>query len=210
MELKDMRLFIWDFDGTLMDTYPMIIGHLRLALQEFGHDAGYEETMKLMMTTIPYAIEHYSALYGLPELKARYDVYHARELEETVELFPHVKEVLQRIRELGGINCIFTHRGKSIYTMLERAGILQEFQEIVIRGDAPFARKPAPDSVLYLMEKCGATPEETVMIGDRDCDLGSGRNAGCRALHLLTPAAPEHPVCNWQIRNFAEMLEMLK
>lgn len=209
-ELRTMRLFIWDFDGTLMDTYPTIASHLRLALQDFGHDATYQEIMAQMMDTIPAAVRYFSELYQLPELKARYDLYHADEADAPADLFPQVKEVLQRIRELGGINCIFTHRGASIYGKLERAGILEEFGGIVTAADPQFAAKPAPDSVLYLMEKYGGAPETTVMIGDRECDLGSGRNAGCRTLHLLTPAAPEYPACDWRIENYGEMLEMLQ
>ena len=60
------------------------------------------------------------------------------------------------------------------------------------------------------MDKYGGTPDTTVMIGDRECDLGSGRNAGCHTLHLLTPAAPEYPPCDWRIENYGQMLEMLK
>ena len=36
--MKDIQHFIWDFDGTLFDTYPVIIDDLRCALQEYGKD----------------------------------------------------------------------------------------------------------------------------------------------------------------------------
>ena len=38
----------------------------------------------------------------------------------------------------------------------------------------------------YLMEKYGGTVENTVMIGDRLCDLESGYNAGCKTIFLVT------------------------
>ena len=37
-EMQNIRHFIWDFDGTLFDTYPLIIQKLCLALQKYGHD----------------------------------------------------------------------------------------------------------------------------------------------------------------------------
>ena len=83
------------------------------------------------------------------------------------------------------------------------------FEEIVLPGHEGFGVKPAPDAVLYLMEKYGGTPENTVMIGDRVCDLESGYNAGCKTCHLLTPAVPQYPPCDWRIQNFAEMLDLL-
>lgn len=210
--LKDMRLFIWDFDGTLMDTYPVTFAaHLRLALADLGHEVSHEEVMVQLMDNLPNAIRYYAMKYDLPELPALYKFYEAQGPVAPPPVFPQVKDVLARIRELGGANCIYTHRRASIYPMLEQGGLRQEFAEIITPDDVPpFAVKPAPDTVLYLMERHGGTPETTVMVGDRECDLGSGRSAGCQTLHLLTPAAPEYPACDWRIENYGQMLDMLK
>lgn len=207
--MKQMKLFIWDFDGTLLDTYPNITGYLRRALLDFGHDVSQTEILEKMLENIPYAINHYSDLFGLPELRERYNVYKAEEASAQVDAFPQVKEVLARIREIGAESYIFTNRGDSIYPMLEKAGLRGEFKEIVTASDPHFVVKPAPDSIVYLMEKYGGTPENTVMIGDRVCDLESGYNAGCRTCHLLTPSVPQYPPCDWRIRNFGEMLDLL-
>ena len=72
------------------------------------------------------------------------------------------------------------------------------------------AGKPKRKGYLAAMERMGCTPEQTVMVGDRACDLESGQNAGCRALHLLTPSVPQYPPCDWRIENFGQMLDMLK
>ena len=208
--MKNMKLFIWDFDGTLLDTYPFITWCLKQALMDCGHEVLQTEILEKMMVTIPAAIRYYSELYQIPDLKERYNRYYAGEAEAPTAAFPMVKEVLERIREIGAASYIFTNRGKSIYAMLEKAGILNEFEEIVTAADPNFVVKPAPDSIIYLMEKYGGTPDNTVMIGDRCCDLESGYNAGCQTCHLLTPAVPQYPVCDWRIENFGEMLEMLK
>jgi len=207
--MKNMKLFIWDFDGTLLDTYPNITGYLRQALLDCGKDASQTEILEKMMVTIPHAIRHYSELYGLPDLNERYRKYYAAEATAPVYPFPKVKEVLVRIREIGAESYIFTNRGESIFPMLERAGILDDFKEIVYSGGPGFVVKPAPDSIFYLMEKYGGTPENTVMIGDRCCDLESGYNAGCRTCHLLTPSVPQYPKCDWRIKDFGEMLALL-
>ena len=94
--------------------------------------------------------------------------------------------------------------------MLERAGVRNEFKEIITSASPYFKVKPAPDSIVYLMEKYGGTKENTVMIGDRVCDLESGYSCGCRTCHLLTPAVPQYPECDWRITDFNEMLELLK
>lgn len=205
-----MKLFIWDFDGTLMDTYPNITGFLRQALLDFGKDVSQTDILEKMMENIPFAITYYRDFYELPDLREHYNHYAAGEASAPVSVFPGIREVLKKVREIGADNYIFTNRGNTIYPMLEKAGILNEFREIVTAEDPEFVVKPAPDVIFYLMEKYGGTPENTVMIGDRRCDLESGYNAGCKTCHLLTPAVPQYPPCDFRIRDFGEMLDMLK
>lgn len=208
--MKDIKLFIWDFDGTLLDTYPNMIRYLQLALEDFGHFADSVDVHEKMMTNVQYAVDYYSRLYDLPDLMEHYLKHRADLAPNVAEAFPYVEQVLQRICQMGAANYIFTNRGKSTFPMLERIGILQYFTEIVTSADPHFKVKPAPDSIVYLMEKYGGTPENTVMIGDRYCDLESGYRAGCKTLHLLTPSVPQYPPCDWRVANFKEMLELLR
>ena len=208
--MKNMKLFIWDFDGTLLDTYPFITMCLKRALADCGYEVEQTEILEKMMVTIPFAISHYSEMYQIPDLQARYGQYYTGEADAPVRTFPGIKEVLKRVQEMGAANYIFTNRGKSIYPMLEKAGILGEFREIVTAEDPQFVVKPAPDTIHYLMKKYDGLPENTVMIGDRCCDLESGYNAHCRTCHLLTPAVPQYPSCDFRIEDFAQMLELLK
>ena len=106
-ELKDMRLFIWDFDGTLMDTYPVTFAaYLRLALADFGHCAPEEEIMEKMLVNTGHAVSYYTELHHLPQLRERYKFYEAKGAVAMPKAYPQVVDVLDRVRELGGINCI--------------------------------------------------------------------------------------------------------
>lgn len=208
--MKNIKLFIWDFDGTLLDTYPFTTMCLKNALADCGYHISQTEILEKMMKSIRYAIKYYSETYQIPDLKERYEKYHAAEANAPVQIFPGVKEVLRRVQEIGAANYIFTNRDMSVYPMLEKAGILEEFQEIVTADDPTFVIKPAPDTIHYLMKKYDATPDTTLMIGDRCCDLESGYRAFCKTCHLLTPAVPQYPTCDWRIKDFEEMLELLK
>ena len=149
--MKTMKHFIWDFDGTLLDTYPNITRYLQTALRDFGYAVSQTEILEQMMVTIPHAIRYYAEKYDLPELRARYYHYYAAEKTDPVNVFPYVPEVLRRIREMGAKNYIFTNRGSSIHAMLERVGIAGEFEEVVTADDPAFVVKPAPDVIFYLM-----------------------------------------------------------
>ena len=208
--MKNIKHCIWDFDGTIMDTYPGIVRCFKKALADVGVEASDEEIMQKLAINIPYALKSYTELYGIEDLSERFTKHREATAGEPIDIIPGAAEALARVREIGGANYIFTNRGESIYPLLESAGLSGEFVEIVTSVSPEFKIKPAPDSILYLMKKYGGTAEDTVMIGDRMCDLESGYGAECKTMFLVTPLAPIYPKCDWCINNFDEMLELLK
>ena len=204
--------FIWDFDGTLFDTYPVIIENLRGALAVFGRDADPTDAMRRMLETIPAARDHYADAYGIPRaaLARAYQLRHeAANRALAAGPMPGVEAVLRHICAQGHHNYIFTHRALAeTNAYLEKYGLADCFREIVAPESPAFAQKPAPDAVLYLKEKYGMA-DDAVMIGDREIDLGSGRAAGIATAHLVCAAAPETLACNWRLHSFAEMLSLL-
>ena len=211
--MENIRHFIWDFDGTLFDTYPMIVGNLRKALNEFGYDCDFTEAMGMMLTNISSAIYHYADQFAI-DREELLNVYY-RYRNQSVVLFEAqpmdgVKEVLERICETGRYNYIFTHRkDEETALYLKKYGLDKYFREVVGADSPHFAWKPAPDAVLYFVNKYAMQPEETVMIGDRECDLSSGRNAGVGAVHYICSAVPENLECRWRVEHFSQMLALL-
>ena len=210
MCMKDIRHFIWDFDGTLADTYPNFTRYLSLALADFGITVPAVEIHEKMMVTVGYAIEWYTEQYNLAQLSEQYNYHYVNGKNDPASAFPGVAQVLEHIQKSGRHNYIFTNRGESVYPVLEQMNLQSYFTEIVRKGDPEFEYKPSPRAILYLMEKYGCTKENTAMVGDRECDLESGYNAGCKTIHLLTPSVPQYPKCDFRVSDFQEMLEKLK
>lgn len=212
--MKDIRHFIWDFDGTLFDTYGVIIRSLRSALGEFGRDCDPTDCMARMLVSIVTARDHYADLYGIGReaLAGAYKRYHYASLE-ALEAGPMegAGQVLEAIREKGCHSYIFSHRKRrEIMLYLERHGLEDCFRDIIGPDTEGFAQKPAPDAVLHLMAKYGMTAGDTVMLGDRDCDLGSARNAGIRTAHLVCPAVPQELACDWRLEKLSDLLDLLR
>ena len=211
--MEDIRHFIWDFDGTLFDTYPVIIRCMRKALAEYGRDCDPRDCMELMLDSIGVALDRYSARFGIPreELTAVFDGHKAAALKE-LEARPMegARDALTAIVKKGGKNYIFSHRRTGeIRLFLEKYGLTALFEDILGPDSEGFAWKPAPDGILRLMERHGMAREDTVMIGDRDCDLGSARNAGIRTAHLICPAVPQTLDCHWKLKDLRQMLETI-
>lgn len=211
--LDGIRHFIWDFDGTLFDTYPVIIQNLRNALANFGQDADPVEVMTLMLDTIPAAQEYYARKFQIPleELQAAYSTYN-RQANAALVAAPmaDARQVLEAICQAGGTHYIFTHRKlDETCAYLEKYGMRHLFRGIIAPQMPGFAWKPAPDALQHLMKLYGFGPGEAVMVGDRQLDLASGRNAGVATLHFRCGAVPQTLACDWCVDSFRDIQALL-
>lgn len=175
------RFFFWDFDGTLFNTYPRMARAFLKGMADAGLSASLEETEALMKVKLWHACETFASRSGgrvSPEaLLLGYRRHSEEEGPETMRPYPGTREVLRRIRQEGGWNFIYTHRGETCLPALRREGFLEYFKDFVT-ADMGFAAKPSPEGLNYLIEKHGLDRTQCVMIGDRDLDLESGVNAG--------------------------------
>lgn len=201
-----LKHFIWDFDGTLFNSYPTIVEAFRRALEEYGHTADKEEIFSRMIITIPSACAYYQEKFSLPdECIDRF-----RELQKELEpeyLVPMegAVEICEEIVKRGGKNYIFTHRGTTTHDFMKSSGMGAFFTEYVTNADPAFDRKPSPNAVLYLMEKYGMDPEETVMIGDRPLDVQSGKNAGAHGCFFDSGNTGTDGGADWIIHSLDEL-----
>ena len=212
-DIRSVKYFIWDFDGTLFDTYPMIIGDFRRALGQFGRDVDPVELMGHFLETVGHAMEYYAKEFDidLEQLNAAYRQQLAHS-NETLPAQPmaKVEQALQAVKARGGENYIFTHRS-SVTTQgyLQRFGLEKYFADIVTPQSPCFAWKPAPDGILYLMKTHNLPADQTAMVGDRQIDLDSGIAAGVKTVHYRCKAVPQTLPCDWYFEDFGEMARCL-
>lgn len=191
---KMKKAFIWDLDGTLFDSYPMIIPSLQETLEEAGFSLSPEKIREIILRdSVSTLIAMGSEKTGLSfdTLMKRYKFISENRLDRIV-LLPGAKELLSYLREKGIENHVYTHRGATSEPLLEQLGIREFFGEILTSVNG-FARKPAPDGLLYLREKLGYPMEDLCYVGDRRLDMDCALNAGMPCVLLLTPNGPTAP-----------------
>ncbi len=176
---------IWDFDGTLYDTYPRMTGDLVAALAQFGISADSDEVYHLIKQTLFFGATALATRHGIDdqELLAAFRKQH-REAKRLPPM-PGLQACLMDTAALGCRHYLFTHRDRSAVKLLQGDGLDAYFSDYVTREDH-FADKPSPEAILYLMEKHGFCAQDAYMIGDRDIDILSGQAAGAQGI-LLDP-----------------------
>ena len=174
-----VKNFVWDFDGMLFDTYPHTVAAFCECCRRFGIPAEKGEVYALMKVTIRHALRH----YGFDEAMtaAFYEIENDLSFPPRGVPYPHVPAVLREIAAAGGKNYLYTHRDAVALQYLELYGLKNLFSGFITAEDG-YPLKPAPDALSALTARCGMLKEETLMLGDRDIDIGAGVNAGVRTL----------------------------
>ncbi len=172
---------IWDFDGTLFDTYEVMGKALLQCFQNIGVNEPLKDIISLMKISISEALRYYTDKYRIDDdfIKEYEKVRREMELSEC-QPYPGVLDLLQEIKESHRYNYLFTHRGISAIAFLQKHCIYEYFTDC-ITSQHSFERKPSPAAILHLVEKYHMTPQEAIMIGDRDLDILSAKNAGIKS-----------------------------
>lgn len=190
----DWHHYIWDVDGTLIDSYGSIVSCLEETLAELGHRVDRETiTRTTKLHSVMGFLEDYGQRLGFdPEAaKRRYAALNENRRED-IPLLPGAAETLHGLLAAGAKHYVFTHRGSSTEPILRKLGIADCFTELVSVKDG-WHRKPDPQGLHYLMEKYCLSPAETCYVGDRALDVACAKNAGIGAVLLLPSPLPGLP-----------------
>ncbi|MDO4865983.1 MAG: HAD-IA family hydrolase [Clostridia bacterium] len=183
--MKLYRHYIWDFDGTLFDSYPHSAAALCAAAARFGIPADPEAVARQMRVSLADAVR----ALGLTDAQlALFRAYHGDpDFPPPIVPFPEAGPVLRALSRLGARHWLYTHsRRKMSVAYLERFGLAGLFDGFMTPDDPGFARKPSPDALLYLLREHGLPARETAMVGDRELDMRCAEAAGIDGL-LLDP-----------------------
>lgn len=169
---------LWDFDGTLFDTYPAMSQAFKHALKDFDIDGDIDEISRLMKVTLKHAKEHYIQKHNLSDdFSNRFDKLRTTYEEEYAVPYKNITELCSSISNSGSYNYLYTHRGLTSVYFLGKFNMAQYFTEFVT-SENKFPMKPNPDAIEYLVKKYNMDTNRSIMIGDRSLDILAGKNAG--------------------------------
>jgi len=198
--------YLWDFDGTLFDTYP----HICKAFAQTMTREGIPFERDVLLERLYVNFREAKIEYNLTDEVYRdaCELAHSWSLRPAVTLFPGTAAVLRAICENGGQNFLYTHRNRSAWTYLRLFGLDKYFSGGV-DATMHFPNKPAPDAVEHICRVYGLDKDTAVMVGDREIDVLSGVNAGCHGcLFLSHPIREKETAADHTVRTMAELAEV--
>ncbi len=184
---------IFDLDGTLADTLPLIYESFNDAFEPItGNVLTPDEIRAMFGPPDNYVIrnvldpEHHEAAID------RYVDTYARRHRDLVELFAGMAEMLAELHAQGVKLAVVTGKSRNTALMtLEILGVLDRF-DVVYAGDDVERQKPDPMAlVMALDDLAHADPSSAAMIGDSAADVIAGKGAGVTTIGVLW-GSPDH------------------
>jgi HAD superfamily hydrolase (TIGR01549 family) len=204
-----IKHIIWDFDGTLFDTYPPIAHAMQSGLQQHGFDFSYEELYALCKVSMSHCMQAISkrTTLSFAEVEEEFDHQIALLGPETQIPFAGVEAVLNKVVALGGKNIIITHRHSASLEKLLEHFHLKDYFSGWLTADDGFPRKPDPAAFFAALQSYHLNPAETLGIGDRALDIEASRSAGLRTAFYGDP--PQDLQVDYVIREYKDFLTQL-
>lgn len=187
--MPELRLAIWDVDGTLVDSRRVIQACMETAFREAGlPPPDYDATRRIVGLSLHAGIAQLAPPdLGRGRLEHLVDSY--RHAFTRLRADPDLHEpmydgalaILEELKNDGWLMAIATgktHRG--LDGLFSKHPIRSYFDTIWCADDGP--GKPNPFMVEQAMGALGCAPQQTLMIGDAIHDIAMGRAAGVRSL----------------------------
>lgn len=173
------EFIVFDFDGTLVNTNEVIIESWQAAARKYlGHELEREAIEKTFGETLPHTVSYLMPDKDVLEVCDFHKAYQESHCEGIVYVFEGVTEMLTKLREAGCKLAVATSRRRlSFFEYMNIYNLMNYFDATIVMEDV-LHHKPHPESLVVAMNKLGANPEDTLMVGDTKFDMGCAKNAG--------------------------------
>ena len=174
---------LFDLDGTLIDSGPIILASMRHASVTV---LGAEPDEELVRSAIggPGLVAQMRELAPdrVDELVAAYRA-HNEPLHDELEAFDGVLELLPRLREQGRrLGIVTAKRRVTVALAFARFPVLEELTDVLVGAEDTERHKPDPDPLLHALDLLGARPQDAAYVGDSPFDVRAARAAGVFAV----------------------------
>lgn len=185
--MANYSTYIFDLDGTLLNTLGDLTASVNHALRQHGLEGKtQDEVCKMVGNGITKLVERAVGEAGtdFAVLLKSFSQHYALHCMDTTAPYAGITEMLQQLREKGKKIAVVSNKTDSaVRTLVQH--FFPALVDIAIGEHEGVRRKPAPDMVLEAMRMLGCEADECIYVGDSDVDLDTAHAAGVECISVL-------------------------
>ncbi|MBD3390912.1 MAG: HAD-IA family hydrolase [Chitinivibrionales bacterium] len=209
--MKDYTCYLFDVDGTLLDTAELIFRCFEYTCRRF---AGIEADRDAVVRHIGLPLRRQLEVYMGPltderarEITAAHMEFQLSIYEKFLRPFPTVPEGMALLKRAGKrIGAVTSRKQRTLNLYLEQTA-LREYFDVLVSPEMTSAHKPGPEPAMKALEILGCTARESLMIGDSSFDIECGAGAGMDTAFVawshndasLLPVAPTYVITDLRL-----------
>jgi phosphoglycolate phosphatase len=189
------RGYLFDLDGTLVDSAPDINCALNATLTQAGYaavDAGLSRNWVGFGSRVllEHALRHHDAAHRIADaahmqcLMDGFIDYYSAHIADFSQVYPGVMHALDVLHGRGARLAVVTNKFAELSRLLLEALELARYFDVVVGGDTLTQRKPDAAPALHACRALGCAVHDALFVGDSPTDVATARAAGCAVVCL--------------------------
>lgn len=211
--LNDIRLILFDLDGTLIDTVELIYSSFKYATETV---LGRNYTRDELLQNLGRPLLDQMVAFSPSRAEELVEAYHRHNIahhDEMIRPYPGVSRTLATLKNKGFLIGVVTSKRRDLAERgLSVCGLDKYIDKLVAMEDTA-RHKPDPMPVNIIMKQFGISSADALFVGDSPFDLTAGRQAGAHTVAALwgpfkrETLSRENP--ETEIEKIEELLDLL-
>ncbi|MGE3278936.1 MAG: HAD family hydrolase [Candidatus Altimarinota bacterium] len=212
MSFSHFTTWLFDMDGTLVDSNDAVVSCMKKTVQEMGGEITDEVELRasfgkgLVNTLVPWVPEG-----KVPEAIEVYMKHFPEYVQKNLKLYDGVIELLDLLRQrdiaMGVVTGNKTMEAQGHFDHLQ----FGHYFPVVICADTIPFQKPSPEPVLEALRRLGKDPSTAVFIGDSEHDIRAGKLAGVKTIAVKGGSSPIERIMeagpDWVLDSIGDVLK---
>lgn len=181
--------YIFDLDGTLLNTLGDLAASVNHALRSFGMEERGIDFIRMSVgngvgNLIMRSVPDGTAVETADKVLAVFKEHYTAHGQEQTAPYPGVLDMLRRLKASGARTAVVSNKFDAATKRL-CAHYFSGMIDVAIGESEGIRRKPAPDTVEEAMRQLRASRENAVYVGDSDVDIATARNSRLPCISVL-------------------------
>jgi len=195
---EEIKLVIFDLDGTLIDSYKAIASSFNYVMRYFGkRPKSARDIRKAVGWGDRFLLKPFLNKEDLDLALRIYRGHHQASLKSQARLYPGVKELLKYLKDKGYKLAVASNRPTRFSLIILRVLKLKDYFDYVLCADKLKRGKPHPQILNLIRKKFNLKPRQALYVGDMVIDLLAGKKAGIKTILVTTGSSSRAEIAKY-------------